>query len=57
MKGTIGHGYFQGRGRMKNLIKAVYDKIINLDFPDVSAYSQDYEGILAFEEDLLEGEV
>lgn len=43
--------------RVRALIKAVYAKIMNLDFPDVSAYSQDIDGILAFEEDLLEGKI
>lgn len=39
--------------RMKNLINIVYKKIISLDFPDVSRYSKDINGIIAFEEDLL----
>jgi DNA helicase-2/ATP-dependent DNA helicase PcrA len=39
--------------RVKKLVSIVYTKIMNLDFPDVSKYSQDVEGIQAFEEDLL----
>lgn len=39
--------------RLTKLIEVVYDKIINLDFPDISKYSQDISGILQFEEDLL----
>ena len=39
--------------RVKKLISVVFTKIMNLDFPDVSTYSQDVEGIQAFEEDLL----
>lgn len=37
----------------KNLIKVVWQKIMDLDLPDVSKYSVDYKGVLAFEEDLL----
>lgn len=40
--------------RLLALIQAVYKKIINLDFPDVNGYSKDIDGILKFEEDLLE---
>ena len=39
--------------RTKKLISAVYSKIMNLDFPDVSGYSQDLKGVLEFEEYLL----
>src|SRR3989344_3316193 len=39
--------------RLTKLIKIVYDKIINLDFPDVARYSKDISGILQFEEDLI----
>ena len=39
--------------RLTKLIKIVYDKIINLDFPDVARYSKDISGILKFEEDLI----
>jgi hypothetical protein len=39
--------------RMKKLIRIVYKKIMNLDFPDVSAYDKDIHGIMAFTEDLL----
>ncbi len=43
--------------RLKKLIELVYKKIINLDFPDVSKYSQDMNGCLEFEEDLIKGKV
>jgi len=39
--------------RTEQLMKAVYDRIKNLDLPDTSKYSQDLKGILAFEDDLL----
>lgn len=39
--------------RLTKLIGVVYNKIINLDFPDISKYSKDLSGILKFEEDLL----
>jgi hypothetical protein len=41
--------------RVAKLACAVYGKILKLDFPDISKYSQDLEGIKAFEEDLLSG--
>lgn len=39
--------------RLKRLIVVVYNKIMNLDFPDTSMYPQNLEGIRAFEEFLL----
>ena len=39
--------------RITALIAIVHKKIKSLDFPDVSRYSKDIKGILAFEEDLL----
>jgi DNA helicase-2/ATP-dependent DNA helicase PcrA len=39
--------------RLRKLISVVYHKIMNLDFPDVSKYPKDVDGIRAFEEDLL----
>ncbi len=39
--------------RTAALAVKVYQKIINLDFPDVSKYSKDLEGIRKFEDDLL----
>ncbi len=41
--------------RTAELANVVYNKIRNLDFPDVSAYRKDLKGILDFEEDLLTG--
>lgn len=38
----------------KKLVKAVYTKIINLDLPDISPYSEDLDGIIAFENDLTD---
>jgi len=40
--------------RLERLIEAVWYKIINLDLPDTSKYTQDYSGIKKFEEDLLQ---
>lgn len=37
----------------QRLIQAIYDRIVALDFPDVSQYSTDYKGIQQFESDLL----
>lgn len=39
--------------RLKLLIKAVWQRIQNLDFPDTSEYEQSAKGILAFEDWLL----
>ncbi len=39
----------------KKLVKAVYQKIINLDLPDVANYTADIKGIKAFEQHLTEG--
>ncbi len=39
--------------RLKKLIQAVYAKIVNLDFPDVSKYEKNYKGIQQFEDDLI----
>lgn len=43
--------------RLKKLVGVVYKKIMSLDFPDVTKYSQDLKGTMQFEEDLLEGKV
>lgn len=43
--------------RTKKLIAAVYRKIINLDFPDISSYPKTYAGIVQFEEDLIAGKI
>ncbi|MCK5027186.1 MAG: ATP-dependent helicase [Candidatus Pacebacteria bacterium] len=39
--------------RTKKLIEVVYQKIMNLDFPDVSEYSKDLKGVLEFEDSLV----
>jgi DNA helicase-2/ATP-dependent DNA helicase PcrA len=39
--------------KTKKLIEVVYEKIMNLDFPDVSEYSQDVKGIEKFEKEML----
>ncbi len=39
--------------RTEKLIQAVYKKIKNLDFPDVSNYSPNLDGVMNFEDDLL----
>jgi DNA helicase-2/ATP-dependent DNA helicase PcrA len=41
--------------RLARLIGKVYEKIMNLDLPDISKYSQDIKGVEEFEEDLLAG--
>lgn len=40
--------------RLKKLVCIVYDKIMKLDFPDVSSYDQSIKGIKDFEDWLLE---
>jgi DNA helicase II / ATP-dependent DNA helicase PcrA len=41
----------------KKLLISVYNKITTLDFPDISAYEQNVEGIMAFERDLIDGTI
>ncbi len=41
--------------RFAKLINAVWSRIIKLDLPDISKYEQTYKGILAFEQDLIDG--
>jgi DNA helicase-2/ATP-dependent DNA helicase PcrA len=43
--------------KMKALIEIVYEKIMNLDFPDISKYSSDLKGVEEFKDDLLSGRV
>ena len=43
--------------RFVQLINAVWQHVINLELPDVSNYSPNLKGILAFEQDLLDGTV
>ena len=42
---------------LETLIQVVYQKIINLDFVDISGYSQDYKGMQDFVADLVAGRV
>lgn len=39
--------------RLQDLIAAVWQKIVNLDFPDTSDYPADHNGIKQFEKDLI----
>ena len=41
--------------RTEQLIEAVWKHIQNFDFPDTSSYSPDLKGMLAFEQDLIDG--
>jgi len=43
--------------RMKRLISAVWKHILELNFPDVSHYPPTIKGVLAFENDLIDGKV
>lgn len=44
-----------GLTRLERLIEAVWPHIQNLDFPDTTKYTADIDGILAFEQDLIDG--
>jgi DNA helicase-2/ATP-dependent DNA helicase PcrA len=43
--------------RLKQLIKVVWQHIMELNFPDSSHYSPDLKGVKAFEQDLLDGKI
>ncbi len=43
--------------RLSRLIMAVWQHIATLNFPDTTNYSRNLKGVLAFEEDLLNGKV
>mgnify|MGYP000859488823 CR=1 FL=1 len=47
----------QEEERLKELMRIVYEKIVTLDFPDISQYEKNRKGIEAFEDDLLAGRV
>lgn len=42
---------------LQKLVEIIYSKVVNLDLPDVSKYSKDFEGTQKFEQDLLEGKI
>lgn len=42
--------------RLAKLSRAIYERIINYDLPDIRSYSQDIDGILKFESDLISGQ-
>jgi hypothetical protein len=41
--------------KLKILIEKVYNLITTLSFPDTSLYTQDIDGVIAFEEDIIAG--
>ena len=43
--------------RLQALIDIVWDHIVRLDLPDVTTYDNSIKGILAFEQDLLDGKL
>jgi hypothetical protein len=43
--------------RMAKIASSVYKHIQNLDFPVISKYPEGIDGILQFEQDLVEGKV
>lgn len=43
--------------RLEKLLVAVWHKIQKLDLPDTSAYPETHEGVLLFEQDLIDGKV
>ncbi|HVV67189.1 MAG TPA: ATP-dependent DNA helicase [Candidatus Saccharimonadales bacterium] len=43
--------------RLRLLIEAVWKKIMALDLPDISHYSQDIDGVQQFEQDLIDGTI
>lgn len=43
--------------RLKKLIAAIWQKIVNVDLPDTSMYSQDFKGVMDFEDDLIAGKI
>ncbi len=44
-------------GEFEKLIQIVWNKIINLDLPNVDDYSKDFEGLIQFENDLAIGKI
>lgn len=43
--------------KLANIIQSVWRNIMDIKFPDTTRYSQDLDGILKFETDLIEGKV
>ena len=46
-----------GITRTRALIEKVYTKIKNLDFPSIEKYEKTPDGVIAFENDLLEDKI
>ncbi len=44
----------QERRQLEGLMHAVWEKVLDVDLPDMSIYSEDYQGVIDFERDLLE---
>jgi DNA helicase-2/ATP-dependent DNA helicase PcrA len=43
--------------RLNKLVEAVWHKIMTLDLPAATQYSPDFDGTLAFEQDLIDGKI
>jgi hypothetical protein len=44
----------QDIAHMERLIVVIWKHIMNLSLPDISGYSSDYAGVMAFQKDLLQ---
>lgn len=58
--GDFSRSYFPSTeevARLEKLIISVWHHTMDLDFPDISAYTADYSGIIAFENDLINNRV
>ena len=45
------------RERLMKLIQAVWQRVVTLDMPDISAFDPTYKGLMAFEDALVEGSI
>jgi len=43
--------------KLKKLITAIWEHIMDLNFPDISTYPKSIKGILEFEQDLIDGKI